>query len=92
MDWSVKLGNAFEDPANQIIDSISSNKIYNMYSLNPPRLPSCKFCFTVSEIINLYFNNQIAIDDLKNIRLFNGKESLSVIENMKKHQQISMNS
>ncbi len=84
MDWSVKLGNATKDLSSEIADSICNCKMYNLYSLTPPRLASCRTCFTVSEIINLYIDGQISVEDLQKMKLFAGKESLKLVESIKK--------
>lgn len=88
MDWSVKVGNITEKNTLEIWDAIKQNKMYNMYSMNPPRLKSCKTCFTVSDIINLYFNDSISREEIMGMKLFSGKETMKVMERIKEKNKI----
>lgn len=83
MDWSVKIGNVMEKSITGIRDAIAQNKMIQMYSIKPPRLKSCRTCFTVSEIINLYFNDEITVNELRSMRLFGGDRTVKVLEEIK---------
>lgn len=88
MDWSVNLGNVMEQSISNIWDSIKESKMIQMYSMNPPRLKSCKECFTVSDIINLYFNDSISRDEIRSMKLFAGEETMRVMDNIKEKSKL----
>lgn len=84
MDWSVRVANINSQNRKEIIEQIQKNRIYNIYDMFPPKLRSCRECFTVSEIINLYFEGKISDKELCNMQLFSGKTTLKMMNEFRK--------
>jgi MoaA/NifB/PqqE/SkfB family radical SAM enzyme len=81
--WTVILGNILNEESKSLFDKIGKEKIYNLMLMDAPSTPFCKQCFTPWDIINLYLQNKISIEDLCRISLYARKEIKRKLEKLK---------
>lgn len=68
--WTLQLGNVNAENYEEITYKIGSESIYDILLQKRPRLNYCKECFTAYDIVNLYFNDQITIEELSQYPLY----------------------
>ena len=84
MDWSCHLGriNTAEEAA-KTVRTMVTHPAYRLYFAEPPRMPACHDCFTVSEILNLYFDGAISDAEMRTMDLYSGAESMRVLQGLR---------
>lgn len=81
--WTIILGNILNKDPKSVFDKIGKEKIYNLMLMDEPSTPFCKQCFTPWEIINLYFQDEISLERLCEIPLYNREEIKRKLERLK---------
>jgi MoaA/NifB/PqqE/SkfB family radical SAM enzyme len=61
--WSENLGNILEEKE-MLLDQFGTSGSFHLRTLDPPRLPDCKHCFTDIYVYSLFFNDLISLDEL----------------------------
>lgn len=80
--WFKSLGNILEREE-QTVDKILNSNFSKIVQRKQNLLRECSRCFTPWEILNLYFEDQVGIKDLKHIYLYNDEEILAYLEKKK---------
>jgi sulfatase maturation enzyme AslB (radical SAM superfamily) len=84
MDWSVLMGSIrSEEDGDTVKDRMSGHPAYRLYFADRPRMPACRTCFTVSEIINLYVDGLITESELQAMDLYGGARSMMFLRELK---------
>lgn len=68
--WFTAFGNVLHEDCDLVLDKVGSEKIYNVLCNQKHMLEECAQCFTPWEILNLYVEGLISIDELKRIPLY----------------------
>lgn len=68
--WFTSLGNVISENEEYIIERISKNNIYKILCNRKHLVNECSNCFTPWEILNLYVDNQLTLNELKKIPSF----------------------
>ena len=68
--WTLQLGNVLAENRGEIAEKIGNSSIYNVLLQKRPRIKYCKECFTAYDVINLFFNNQITLEELCRFPLY----------------------
>ncbi len=62
-NWAVNLGNLITD-ANEVLSNYATHSTYHMRTTRPPWAPFCRYCFTDANILSLYFEDEISMEEL----------------------------
>lgn len=62
--WFNHLGNLTTSDYGKVLDKIESSPFYKMIVVDKPRLSACKACFTPWDMLGLYIDGLITIDEL----------------------------
>lgn len=68
--WFSTFGSVLNDNSEDLFRKIETANIYNVLCSSQHQLNACLQCFTPWEIINLYLENMITIEELKKIHLY----------------------
>ena len=68
--WFYTFGSVLEENFDKVLERIDNEKIYKILCNAQHQLKVCSQCFTPWEIINLYLENLISLDELKKIHLY----------------------
>jgi len=82
--WTIQLGNLVEE-TEKVTSSLGTNRIYNLMIHHPPAAPFCRSCYTEVDVLNLYFDGRLTLEELELSRpLFKGARVKKRLEEMKK--------
>lgn len=85
----IDIGNILTDSSENITKEQSSNEFYkNILNCNRNGILPCSRCFINWDLINLYFCNEISIDDIKNLPLFNNEKIIKMLQEFKELSEL----
>jgi len=61
--WSENLGNILHEKES-LLEKFGTHSSFHLRTLDPPRLPDCKSCFTDIYVYSLFFNDLITLEEL----------------------------
>ena len=67
--WTANIGNLIEKQE-EIVNVVNCSPIYRMIFGAKPRLAPCKKCYTRSEVLNLYFEGVIGLEEIGTIPFY----------------------
>lgn len=62
--WFNNLGNLLEPTYKEVTDKVEKTPFYDLLLAEKPRLDACKKCFTPWDMLSLYFDQMITLDEL----------------------------
>lgn len=62
--WFNKIGNILEEPPHEVTERISQTPFRQLLLAPTPRLEACKRCFTPWDMLSLYVDGEITLDEL----------------------------
>ena len=68
--WTVSLGNLREDDPEAVLDQVGQHKMYDLLTRPRPRVPVCRSCYSVHDMINLFIVGSISLDDLSRMPMY----------------------
>lgn len=71
--WTVKTGNILIDEKN-VLNNLGNEKIHQLLTENEPSL-YCRGCYTPWDLINLFFEGKVTLNEIMEIPLYEGLES-----------------
>lgn len=80
--WFNDFGSLLKDDIGRVVSKVGSDKIYKLLSEN--RLPECKKCFTPWDILNLYIEGIISLDELCKSPLYSFPDIREYLVSLKK--------
>lgn len=80
--WFYTFGSILNNDYNTVMDKVGTEKIYNVLCNQKHMLNDCTQCFTPWEILNLYVEGSISIDELKRIPLYSFEGIDVYLENL----------
>jgi MoaA/NifB/PqqE/SkfB family radical SAM enzyme len=80
--WFKSLGNIIAEPDN-IVNKMSSDPFYKVIDSHKRILDNCTSCFTPWEILNLFIENKVSLNELRNIYLFNDADIIEYFKELK---------
>lgn len=81
--WITLLGNLLESDPKLLFDSIGKERMYNLLVDNKPHIQYCKRCYTTLELINMYFQDLISLDELCKQPSYNHPETRKRLTELK---------
>ncbi|HWT73249.1 MAG TPA: radical SAM protein [Mobilitalea sp.] len=81
--WTIQLGNLMES-IQEVTNNLGTNRIYNLMINFPPVASFCRGCFTETDVLNLYFDDRLSLEELGLSRpLFRGPRVKSSLARLK---------
>lgn len=62
--WFNHLGNLIHDESKHVLDKVENTRFYKLLNAPKPRLDACKSCYTPWDMLSLYIEDLITIDEL----------------------------
>ncbi|MCA1028633.1 radical SAM protein [Cytobacillus kochii] len=62
--WFNHLGNLIHDEPKRVLNKVENTRFYSLLNASKPRLEACKSCYTPWDLLSLYVEDQITIDEL----------------------------
>ena len=81
--WFNNMGNLLEDDWEKAGDKVGNTGLYTALLGSRPRLKACRSCYTPWDLLTLYFDDEITLDDLLSSPLYRPEAVQSVIERKK---------
>ncbi len=85
--WFSELGNVLKNEVDEIENTVGNNGLYKALLSKTPRLDACKKCFTPWDILSMYFDDEISIDELCNTPLYSKPKIRQFITDAKQMYQ-----
>jgi len=82
--WTVVLGNVLLEESEDVFKRLGQERIYKLMLNERFCAPFCRQCYTPWDIINLYFQNNISIQTLCKIPLYNKPKIKRRLEKLKR--------
>jgi MoaA/NifB/PqqE/SkfB family radical SAM enzyme len=80
LGWTDSLGNIYDPDKEKLMANINNNRIYNLLTHKKHKLEICKDCFAQTDLINLYLNDQLPLDELVKVHLFSFTKTIETLE------------
>lgn len=81
--WTVQIGN-INSSFDTVTENMHNHRIYELMTAKKPRAPFCTQCFTDYHLFNLYFNNELTLEEIaQNRPLLQGKRVQERLELLK---------
>jgi MoaA/NifB/PqqE/SkfB family radical SAM enzyme len=68
--WTVSLGNIYDDGVQAVMGQIGKHKMYDLMTRPHSRVPICRSCFSQADIINLFIEGIINVDEIRDLPMF----------------------
>jgi len=68
--WTLEIGNVRRDGAAAVAGQIGSHKMYELLTRARPRVPVCRTCFSQADILNLFLDGAIGLDEIGRMPLY----------------------
>lgn len=68
--WTTEIANVRRDGIDAASEVIGRHKLYDLMQRNPPRVPVCRSCFSQADVLNLYLDGAIDLEELAVMPLF----------------------
>jgi len=81
--WIDNIGNIEKENPEAVFSKIMDHKIYKLLVRKPVRLEFCQKCFSSYDLINLFFESLIPLDELKKVPIFSDQYMLDKIQELK---------
>lgn len=62
--WTAEIANVRRDGIDAASAAIGEHKLYELMQRDPPRVPVCRSCFSQADVINLYLDGAIDLEEL----------------------------
>jgi MoaA/NifB/PqqE/SkfB family radical SAM enzyme len=62
--WFSQIGNALKQPAHELLEHMAGHGIYRVLLGERPRLEACRRCFTPWDMLSMFLDGEIALDEL----------------------------
>lgn len=62
--WMINLGNILTGEWRQTLEKVGDMKVYDLLLAQTPRLKECQTCFTPWDILSLYIEDEISLEEL----------------------------
>jgi len=81
--WIENIGNIEKESPEAVFSKIMDHRIYELLVRKPVRLEFCQKCFSSYDLINLFFENLIPLDELKKVPIFSDQTILNKLQELK---------
>lgn len=81
--WFNSLGNVLKENPKDVIDKIGEAAFYQILLADHPRIDACKSCFTPWDMLSLYVDGEITLDELCKGPMYAAPESRARIQAIK---------
>jgi MoaA/NifB/PqqE/SkfB family radical SAM enzyme len=78
--WFNKVGNVLEEEPRSVTDRISETPFHQLLLAPKPRIDACKRCFTPWDMLSLYVDGEISLDELCRTPMYAAPASRTRIE------------
>ncbi|HDZ74605.1 MAG TPA: radical SAM protein [Aurantimonas coralicida] len=68
--WTAEIANVRRDGIDAASAVIGEHKLYDLMQRDPPRVPVCRSCFSQADVLNLYLDGAIDLEELVVMPLF----------------------
>jgi len=68
--WTVSLGNIWEDGADEVFAQVGTHKMYDLMTRPRPRVPVCRSCFSLTDVINLYLDGEVSPEEMARLPMY----------------------
>lgn len=86
--WFTSLGNLLNENPQKVLGKIKSDRIYDVLTHDRIHPIECVQCFTPWEILNLYAQGELSIDDLRSLPLYDFDELEEALGEIQKKENI----
>lgn len=73
--WFSTLGNVIQDDPQTVMQQLGENAFYQILLAERPRIDACKGCFTPWDMLSLFFDGEVTIDELCCTPMYSAAES-----------------
>jgi len=81
--WIENIGNIEKEHPETVFSKIMNHRIYKLLVRKPVRLEFCQQCFYSYDLMNLFFESLIPLDELKKVPIFNDPTILNKLQDFK---------
>lgn len=81
--WIDNIGNIEKEEPAEVFSRLKEHKIYDLLVRKPVRLKFCKDCFSSYDLINLFFEGVVELEELKRVPIFSDRYILNKIKELK---------
>jgi MoaA/NifB/PqqE/SkfB family radical SAM enzyme len=78
--WFNSLGNVLKENAAEVVAKIGSNAFYQILLAERPRIDACKGCFTPWDMLSMFLDGEVSLDELCRTPMYSAPESRRRIE------------
>jgi MoaA/NifB/PqqE/SkfB family radical SAM enzyme len=78
--WFNSLGNVLKEEASEVMERLGETPFYQLLLAEKPRLDACKGCFTPWDMLSMYVDGEITLDELCKGPMYAAPESRARIE------------
>ncbi|MEC5291700.1 radical SAM protein [Aurantimonas sp. C2-6-R+9] len=68
--WTAEIANVRRDGIDAASAVIGEHKLYDLMQRDPPRVPVCRNCFSQADVLNLYLDGAVDLEELAVMPLF----------------------
>lgn len=80
--WTSIVGNVLENGNKEIMDKMEMEKMYKLFLQKRPRLECCLNCLTSLDVVNLFFEQKISLDEITSIPLYSGIKTKKLLSEL----------
>lgn len=73
--WFNKIGNVFQEPAREVTDRLGKTNFYQILLAGKPRIDACKACCTPWDMLSMFLDREITLDELCAVPMYSAKAS-----------------
>lgn len=78
--WFSTLGNVIQGNAKEVMATLGATAFYQILLAEKPRIDACKGCFTPWDMLSMFIDGEVTIDELCATPMYRAAECRSVIE------------
>lgn len=86
--WLADFGNLLQENALEVVEQIGRDKIYSVLVSKQAKLPVCKGCFTPWEMLNLFMEDRLSIEELMETPLYSSPEVAAALQQFKTNRRL----
>lgn len=81
--WFSSAGNLLSENWRDVLEKVSKSGLYKALLADRPRLAACKGCFTPWDLLSMYFDDEITLEELCRTPSYNGPRARKILMDTK---------
>ncbi|MFN3656728.1 MAG: radical SAM protein [Pseudolabrys sp.] len=68
--WTAEIGNMKKEGADAVMQRVGVHTMYDLLTRDRPRVPVCRNCFSQADVLNLYIEGAIDLDEIARMPMY----------------------